>query len=992
MAEQKNLTAPNVAAQETPKTCGLIIRLEKDALWSKRSGNDPVLGYFDHIKFQPVNNWLDFSPRTTAVEFHNNGRETLEDTINESLLSMYPIKLLFPEQLVMDELRQKVGLSYTSWHGDISALLEQNPYLTVLLVNLTDEFKGEIPRDPCGEQLKRFADVIRQGEFLFPDESGKPVPYNQDWAKEANFCIMPSLGYSDYGIILAEKNWRFAPVLIEFLHRAVYVKPNSLESVPILSTDYVIPAYHSTNRTDINKEGRDSGIQLSMRIHLRPGITMLDLRQAVGDGIDIYQLSGSSDCILETTNDAAFFRLLRVSASGSIGDDSIEGKIRTLIVNTEVSFRCPVSNTVMPHNDQTVEIKASDQIRTQIKNLREVLKSYWVLLRDENRHMRQFNSMWNWVTTIDNICRGPHNRSLQQIMRPWLDAFTDCLRRCVEQTATLAGENPRDEDDLRLWLEYVDNMMEAFIVEAGSLLADLSRSDCFFMESERYNHASVSSATSLLIAYNRWQNQFVEDVLGEDPDNQCQYAFLVRSGGCDSTTTNNIFYSLEPEVVTEPIHNREILKESMPLITQMSEMSLFDCGGTVLRMTHECMHYCGERQRKKRAMYIIQFAARNFGEQLACRLFSKESYPQRITNNLREKFFLDDENLAKAISAAWMHGLKEFRMHIAGWLETELTRYYEEDCTRWNEQNYMCDSLRQWMLNKLTSIFTPFCFNEKHRYSYSDLAEFLRSEQRKITREFYHSCDAEIRKKNEKITCLALDRRQVDAYLRGEKDSGSLMQSIVWTLNQLLITPAYGVEFVDMHNDYSGNELFNTLGMVVFDCFSECFADVEACKRLHVSLVDYLLGFVFEDWNIQNAIPLDAPYLFRIPAVLRVCFRTALDEQGISLSEDTANDIRDAVECLVKRGMPEQRKNAEQLIGRTNELLKRYHALMWIAEPLEDYMRACVEYYNEHSHPNMQKYQIAFQRIRLLDSRNVDNVAQLFTNLITIGEVNGVGS
>ena len=126
--------------------------------------------------------------------------------------------------------------------------------------------------------------------------------------------------------------------------------------------------------------------------------------------------------------------------------------------------------------------------------------------------------------------------------------------------------------------------------------------------------------------------------------------------------------------------------------------------------------------------------------------------------------------------------------------------------------------------------------------------------------------------------------------------------------------------------------------------------------------------------------------------MLRVCFRTALDEQGISLSEDTANDIRDAVECLVKRGMPEQRKNAEQLIGRTNELLKRYHALMWIAEPLEDYMRACVEYYNEHSHPNMQKYQIAFQRIRLLDSRNVDNVAQLFTNLITIGEVNGVGS
>lgn len=48
------------------------------------------------------------------------------------------------------------------------------------------------------------------------------------------------------------------------------------------------------------------------------------------------------------------------------------------------------------------------------------------------------------------------------------------------------------------------------IAEAGSLLADLSRSDRFFMESERYNHASVSSATALLIAYDRWQDQFLD--------------------------------------------------------------------------------------------------------------------------------------------------------------------------------------------------------------------------------------------------------------------------------------------------------------------------------------------------------------------------------------------------------------------------------------------------------------------------------------------------
>lgn len=992
VAKQKNLTVPTVAAQGGQQPCGLIIKLEKDVLWSKRGGNNSVLGYFDHMKFQPVDNWLGFSPRTTAVEFHNNGKEALEDAINESLLSMYPIKLLFPEERVMDELNQSTGLSYTSWRGDISSLLEQNAYLTVLLVNLTDEFKGEIPRDPCGEQLKRFADVIRQGKFLFPaDGSGELVPYQQDWARESNFCIMPSLGYSDYGIILAEKNWCFAPVLIEFLHRAAYTRPGTSTSIPILSTDYVIPAYHSVNGKDVPKEEPCSSIQLSMRIHLRPGITMLDLKQATGDGIDVYQLSGSSDCILETTNESAFRRLLCISASSSAGNSSVEGKIRTLIVSTEASFRCPVSETAIPHENQLMEIKASDLIKAQIKNLREVLKSYWVLLRKENRHMRQFNSMWNWVTTIENICKGPHNRTLQQIMRPWLDAFTDCLRRCVEQTTEISKKTPRDEDPLRQWLEYVGDMMDIFIVEAGSLLADLSRSDCFFMESERYNHASVSSATSLLIAYNRWQNQFVKDVLAEDPDNMCRYAFLVRSGGCDTTSTNNIFHSLEPEIV-KLSDGREILKESMPLITQMSEMSLFDCGGTVLRMTHECMHYCGERQRRERGMYIIQFAARNFGDQLASCLFSEENYPQLITHNLRGKFFLDDKDLTEAITAAWMHSWEQLRTRITEWIEAKLTNCYNGEDKRWSERNYMCDSLRQWMLEKLSCLFNVLSPDEKHNHSYSELAEFLCREQRIAARDFYDRCDGEIRKKNRSITCLALDRRQVDAYLRGEKDAGSLLQSVVWILNQFLINPVYKAELADLNDDSGGNDVFKTLGKVVFDCFSECFADVEACNRLQVSLVDYLLGFVFEDWNVQNAVPLEAPYHFRIPAVLHVCFRSSLDEEGTALSEDTANDIRNAVESLVKCGMVEQRKNAEQLICRTNELLKKYQELKWIAEPLEDYMWACIRHYKEQPHPNMEKYQVAFQRIRLLDSRNAGNVARLFTNLIMIGEVNSIGS
>ena len=108
-----------------------------------------------------------------------------------------------------------------------------------------------------------------------------------------------------------------------------------------------------------------------------------------------------------------------------------------------------------------------------------------------------------------------------------------------DKQKNLAGQ--MDEQRKRL-----EEALEIFVTQVGSFLADLSRSDCFSMESERYNHASVSSATALLLAYNQWQNEFVKAVSKEEENNSSQYAFLVRSGGCDRTHTNNIFSDLEP--------------------------------------------------------------------------------------------------------------------------------------------------------------------------------------------------------------------------------------------------------------------------------------------------------------------------------------------------------------------------------------------------------------------------------------------------------------
>ena len=112
MAEERDNTGIETVMRIDGEPCGLIIRLEKNILWSEHRGVDPVLGYFDHMEFQPIDNWLGFSPRTTAVELYE---QSDEERDGEHPLSIYPIKLLFPEQTVMETLNKEAGLNYNTW-------------------------------------------------------------------------------------------------------------------------------------------------------------------------------------------------------------------------------------------------------------------------------------------------------------------------------------------------------------------------------------------------------------------------------------------------------------------------------------------------------------------------------------------------------------------------------------------------------------------------------------------------------------------------------------------------------------------------------------------------------------------------------------------------------------------------------------------------------------------------------------------------------------
>lgn len=990
------------------KPCGMTIKLEKDILWAPHRGNDYILGYFDRITFSSVKNWLGFSPRASAVQFDSRqpkaGKKEKTD-IPSYPLSGYPIKLLYPSSKTIGYL-EGLGLDYQSWQGNVTALLDDYPCATVALVNLTRDFKKHWSQDVCGEQLRHLAQVIRTGRYLLRGKKNEAtVPFEKARTEDIHLCILPSLGYSDYCILLAEKDWSFAPVLIEYLHRAAY------KNTPILSTDYVMPVYHINPRgaksePPIRSGGHGRGIRLSMRVHLKPGAPMGELQRLAGDSIEVCQLSGSSDCMLISKEKEDFSELLRmVMADHNNGSK----KIKDLVISTEATLQRSVNCT----GETEVWPKFPKPPQNQMVNrLRDILIEYWKILKTTNGHMRLFSATWERVTAIDNICRQPHNRALQKIMDQWLLAFTDCLKRGLEGLTSMnqALLQEKDEDKQKNLAGQLDEQrkrleeaLEIFVTQVGSFLADLSRSDCFSMESERYNHASVSSATALLLAYNQWQNEFVKAVSKEEENNSSQYAFLVRSGGCDRTHTNNIFSDLEPGVRRKKLKNRrmrEDLIENMPLITHMSEMALFDCGGAVLRMTHECMHYCGDRLRKQRIDYIFKFTARYFGRLLAYALFSKRDYCDLIISTLKTKFYVEKEELNNDIRACWAEELRKLSEEIAAALYGILNRRYEEDKDGWDERQYMSADLIQWLQTELSSQFLwyqkvddPF----ENRYPYSETVTVLYRAMLETAANFYGRCGESIRKEDKSLSFCAVEQRRLDNYLKvfdysGEYKARDLRRFIVAVLNQLLMDSLSQPAQEKLLGNFGDCNLGNILESVVFSCYSETFADIEACMRLNASLADYILAFVFEEWNVSIALPTDAPYTYRIASVLRVCFPDALNDEKTALTQAAQNELAAAIDNLIRHQMPDERLQCGELVSQIELLLQRYHDdCEWTAEPLEEYLRLCQRAYKDTKHERMERYQRAFKQVRLLEGNvDSDGVTQMFSSLISIGEVDSV--
>lgn len=929
MREKKSLDA---SKERTQDVIGLTLQLQKFRVGTpshiRHQSGDTVLGHYDHLLIRPVRRWLDFSPRMDWM--HN--RNSNSPSGQEHLATHYPIKLLFPSQESIDG---QSDFAYEEWKNP-DVLLANNPCMTVVLLNLTDAYRNQAG----ARLLSDFLQLLREN--------------CQDLLKQMRCCALPSLGYSDFCILMAGTGWKEALKLVDCLHGlAITDAADGNKLVVVLSTDYMLPAYHRSGKDRLRTYFDE--LQLMVRVNLCPGVTAQQLANRLPE-VQVYRTSGGADCILSAQDKEGQQALMDFLMDGDTGSLVVD------IVSTPQLLMTPTSEP------DPSEVKQAPPDQQYIKRFEDAVKTYSRKLEKYNRHNRQINSLWELSFMIKNICSQPHTSDLRQIMQDLLESFSYCLKRCAEKM-----DPDWDFVDMEEWVNNFSGIV-------GDFLSDLSRSDCFFMEREKYNHASISSTTSLLIAYNQWLNRFTRTVSkATECQNQSKYTFLVTSGGRDQTQTMEAFYFLDPE-----LEENGQLYEQVPLVTQMSEMSLFDFSGTILRCAHECMHFSGIRRRADRVGYLLAFITRLFSQLLASVLLSKER-----VYNYAEDIFCSLNADQEVIDEAWVAYKTRWEAMAKGIAQKLEELLKTPELKQWDEFQCLSKNVQDWIYNRLMYIFSGQAIredaNRPYKFHMNGFAEALYKLTQTAQRGYFEDCDRLCRKHNLSSAIFSYGAKKQQVSNQQFQVEEALDTAIQLILSRLLIRdPASSMLVTKDEPDYDKWELnfpyftlinsnINDVLMASVDIFKEAFADVMACEILGADFTDYVLMHVFEDWDLDSALAEGMTNTYRIPAVLYQCYKDYLDENG-QLTVTAHKSIEEALQRLELHGMP-HRLSADSLCGRINSLLEKFGENDEISAPLMEYLWLCKSDYEKDTvKAALAPFAESYREIRLLavDPREPD--------------------
>ncbi len=944
---------------------GLKLNLKKygiNHVEEKKTAMNVVLGHYDALEVKPVSKWLEFQP--------HQGFDVGEEARNSALSNQYPIKLIFPDPKCLPSKFQEGLKKINTWYRS-DAPGPDAPCLTLTLANLTDAFK-----ETCTEPYLAFLDQVAQECQAQLDE----LPM---------CCILPSIGYSDCCIMMADQSWQASMKLVDRLHSL-----STEKGVPILSTDYMMPIFHKQLPSDELNANFFVGCTLSTRVNLKPGCTAEKLRKEINiPAVVVSRTSGGSDCELETDEPQCAASLLNRIFRHK---DMFLDVTSTLHLMPQTCPE-PCEKTSLP--EPTVSF---------IDKFRKKIEVYGSHLKSKNRSMRQVITLRDLANSSENICRQAHSKRIRGIMERLLTDFSDCLERFT-----------KCPDDSYATFVETEKSIERFCDIVEDFIMDLSRADSFFIERERYHHPSISSGTQLLLSYNEWLNQFTSDVRdATEQSGSSEHSFLVTSGGVDRTQTVDLFTMLEPEVDVKYEPHRLI--EQKPLIVQMPELSLYDPSGTILRTIHECMHFCGSRMREERVDYINQFVARWLAQLLSVFLMEREAHLEYAEVCLKK--INGTTTRTKELQELFDKSEAQFQNEVYEEILKALPKFdRNEEKTEYILRNYW-EKLYSSLLPLFSGIKILATNDEKDAEAVhtNDFAQMLHRVLFDVHKAFYLGCNELVSKVcatalvPEPFPTAAFDIAvsMREAYRALEETDPLQETKIQLVLARFLMTE--GIRLGTKSEKRNANEsedewnrrrqeeqkaegkyweknfpYFRVVDYnlpfvlnVVEDVFSETFSDYMACRLLGANVVDYLLMHLYEDNDLEYSLDDDINYALRISSVLRWCYADDLNDTQSGLSDAAKTRLDLAIAQLRLHNCQDIRTNlnAYKINERLGEMLHTYQESEQMLEPLKAYLEGCWDRRYKMLNQGVgiiKPYHDAFQKLRLYEKRT-DDPAQIW--------------
>lgn len=904
------------------KFTGMMITLKKRMICTSHDDTHEyqylMYGHYDGADIACTNQWYQLRPKGVA----NRGGNI---DVGDSFWDKYTLKLYFPEWERCEKL-EKEGFAYNIWEElgtyekhtkECDKLLEQFPFLSIAMINLSK--MCVLLED---DLISKMQTVITEAAELAAVD-----------LKQIHCAIMPSIGYADFVLLFLSNNLKNVITVLDNLRSTVVC--NGKKEYAMLSNSYAISGFSRVGLKNLHNLKGLEDIKLSIRINLRDGISASQFKKEFDKElspilkdyngkkglIDLYQVFGNSDCLILSDVPFDFFiplyydnRLL--NPAHPLFDSYIQhtrSSIRIKTELTEETMKAPLFDSESKKIYELHQRKCQDLVKCLRK-----------FANDWELPIRPINGLQTVMKAYLSLVQFSHCFDTEKIVGNAFDAVADNVDRTLE----IIDENPDN------CYEYVDQMIRSlniFREKVEDYLADLRRSDRLFIEGQPLSHPSVGSATKLLFFYNQYINDMAEKLLETEENTQGKrFSFLVTSGGCDVTTACDLFSYMNP---------LEEIKHSLVII-KIPEMSLYDFRGTMFRLLHECLHFCGERKRELRLEKFSGSLSSNSAQVISNHLKSSIENHLDGINNLLKKYYPEEERnqIQERIKQIIQEETETLQKSIEKNLFSKLIK-------KLPKENYLLYGRNIYFT--VSEILKEIIWFRSKTDAGDSFLHF-------VYREFM-SCQ----KRTADLLILCLKEYSVYFSIANELKESSV-QKLKMEKEGLLDREEEEL-IRDSFTDYTESAVFEenifyteedehiSVDDVIFefqDLFKECFADCLAAKILSLPIEDFLLCFLYETWDYRKAFR--DP--FRIAVELKVLY-------GVSekLTPQMRQEITDKMAHWKKCGFQYQRNEgyAEEACDWVDSLLETYNQTGGYSYAgmnyVEEYLKEILDCYHDFS-------------------------------------------